>query len=76
MQKAGRKERKQRNQKKKKKDGNSLEGHSPMVRTTALSLPRASVQFLVGELRSHKPCSTAKKKKINTFNVNNLNSLS
>lgn len=76
MQKAGRKERKQRNQKKKKKDGNSLEGHSPMVRTTALSLPRASVQFLVAELRFHKPCSAAKKKKINTFNVNNLNSLS
>jgi len=47
-----------------------------MVRTTALSLPRASVQSLVGELRSHKPCSAAKKKKINIFNVNNLNSLS
>ena len=30
----------------------------------ALSLPRARVQSLVGELRSHKPCkSVAKKKK-------------
>ena len=30
---------------------------------SALSLLRAQVQSLVGELRSHKPCSTAKKKK-------------
>ena len=28
-----------------------------------LSLPRAQVQFLVGELRSHKLCGMAKKKK-------------
>jgi len=28
-----------------------------------LSLPRAWVQSLVWELRSHKPCSTAKKQK-------------
>ena len=47
----------------KKKDGNSLAGHGPVVRTTALSLPRASVQSLVGELTSHKPCSAAEKEK-------------
>ena len=33
-----------------------------MVRTLALSLPRAGVQSLVGELRSHKPSSVGKKK--------------
>ena len=30
---------------------------------SALSLPRAWVQSLVGELKSHKPRSTAKKEK-------------
>ena len=34
-----------------------------MVRTPALSLPRAPVQSLVGELKSHKLHGTAKKKK-------------
>ena len=37
-----------------------------------LSLPKAQVQFLVRELRSHKPGSVAKKKKKNLFNFFNL----
>ena len=34
-----------------------------MVRTLRSSLPRAWVQSLVGELKSHKLCSVARKKK-------------
>ena len=39
----------------------------PVVRTVALSLPRAWVQSLVGELKSHKLHDTAKKKKNRFF---------
>ena len=41
-----------------------------------LSLPKAQVQFLVRELRSHKPGSVAKKKKnlFNFFHLKNKNS--
>ena len=42
---------------------------------SALSLPRARVQFLVGELRSCKPHSTAKKKKKTQKNKNRHASL-
>ena len=34
-----------------------------MVRTLHFSLPRVWIQFLVGELRSHKLCGMAKKRK-------------
>ena len=34
-----------------------------MVRAPTLSLPRAGVQSLVGELRSHKPRGKKKRKK-------------
>ena len=34
---------------------------SPVVKTPALPLQEAWVQSLIGELRSHMPCSMAKK---------------
>lgn len=37
--------------------GNSLSGYDPVF-----SQPRAHVQSLMGELKSHKPCSAGKKK--------------
>ena len=40
-----------------------------MVRTYTLSLPRALVQSLVGELKSHKPQSVAKIKQSVASNV-------
>ena len=40
------------------KFGNSLSGYD-----SAFSLPRAHVQSLMGELKSHKPCSAGEKKK-------------
>ena len=39
---------------------------SPVIRTV-FSLPRAQVQSLVRELRSHRPCALAKKKKKRLF---------
>ena len=49
--------------------GNSLSGYD-----SVFSQPRAHVQSLMGELKSHKPCSAGKKKKNSSLLTSHLGS--